>query len=223
MVFVTAAWYVWKGETMNCEAYETGNLCDCVLQAVQQDAAVSGFVFEQQETLLEAERLELKQCLLKQVIVRESKLARPDWSEVVLEDCDLSGAVLRDGSLYRVTLRRCKLVGTDLSGTFLREVTFEDCVCRYANLSFGQWWNVVMQGCDFSQASLDQVKHKHWKMTDCNLRQANLLQTALEKIDLSTSEINGIILQGEELRGAVVSEWQASELLRFLGVSIKES
>lgn len=208
---------------MNCEAYETGNLYDCVLQAVQQDRAVSGFAFEQQETLLEAERLELRQCLLKQMAIRESKLVRPDWTEVVLEDCDLSGALLRDGSFYKVTLRRCKLVGTDLSGTFLREVTFEDCVCRYVNLSFGQWREVVMQGCDFSQASMDGVKHKNWTMTDCNLRQANLSQTALEKIDFSTSEIGGIVLQGEELRGAVVSEWQAPELLRFLGVSIKES
>lgn len=223
MAFVVAVWCVWKGETMKCEAYEAGKLRDCVLQAVQQDIAVSGFVFEQQETLLEAERLELKQCLLKQAAIRESKLARPDWSEVVLEDCDLSGAVLRDGSLYKVTLRRCKLVGTDLSGTFLREVMLEDCVCRYANLSFGQWRDVIMQGCDFSQASMDGVQHKNWTITDCNLRQANLSQTALEKIDFSTSEIGGIVLQGEELHGAVVSEWQAPELLRFLGVSIKES
>lgn len=101
------------------------------------------------KTLLEAERLELRQCLLKQMAIRESKLVRPDWTEVVLEDCDLSGALLRDGSFYKVTLRRCKLVGTDLSGTFLREVTFEDCVCRYVNLSFGQWREVVMQGCVF--------------------------------------------------------------------------
>ena len=223
MGFVSAAWCDWKGDTMNCAAYEIGDLHDCVLQAMQQDTVVNHFLFEQQEALLDAERLELKQCLLKQVAVRESKLIYPDWSDVVLEDCDLSGALLRDGSFYKVTLRRCKLVGTDLSGTFLREVTFEDCVCRYANLSFGQWRDVTMHGCDFSQASLDGVKHKNWKMAECNLRQTNLSQTALEKIDLSACEISGIVLQGEELRGAVVSEWQAPELLRFLGVTMKES
>lgn len=80
-----------------------------------------------------------------------------------------------------------------------------------------------MRDCDFSQASLDHVKHKNWNMADCNLRQTNLSQTLLGGMDLSSCEIGGILLHGEELRGVMVSEWQAPELLRFLGVDIKES
>ena len=80
-----------------------------------------------------------------------------------------------------------------------------------------------MKDCDFSSASMDMVEYKNWKLSNCILQQTNLTQTALAKMDLSTCEIAGLILQGEELRGAAVSQWQAAELLRFLGVEIKSA
>ena len=56
----------------------------------------------------------------------------------------------------------------------------------------------------------------------CRLLDCNLCGTVLSGIDFTTCDIGGWLLGGVELRGAVVTPFQAAELARLLGVVIKE-
>lgn len=56
---------------------------------------------------------------------------------------------------------------------------------------------------------------------NCNLTRIELLHTSLKDIDLRSCLIEGLKISGNELKGAVVTEIQALELVRFLGVIVE--
>ena len=54
------------------------------------------------------------------------------------------------------------------------------------------------------------------------LLNGNFQGTSLAGIDLTTDDIDGLLLMGGELKGAVVTLLQAANLAKLLGVVIKE-
>lgn len=50
---------------------------------------------------------------------------------------------------------------------------------------------------------------------------ANLSGTLLRGMDLTTDSLEGLLLGGEELRGAVVTPYQAAGFARLLGLTVK--
>ena len=60
------------------------------------------------------------------------------------------------------------------------------------------------------------------RFCSCSLTGAEFFRTPLAGIDLTTDDIGGIAVAGPELRGAVVTAYQASELARLLGVVIRD-
>ena len=47
-------------------------------------------------------------------------------------------------------------------------------------------------------------------------------KTSLKSIDLSSSFIDGIVISLEDIKGAIINEYQAINLIALLGVKIKE-
>ncbi|MGV2794863.1 pentapeptide repeat-containing protein, partial [Clostridium perfringens] len=86
--------------------------------------------------LLSGDRFEyevMDRCILAKVRRRGCSFAhttfdRMDLTDAVLENCDLSNAVLQKGVIHRVHFKDCKLTGIDLSKANLGFVTFENCV-----------------------------------------------------------------------------------------------
>jgi uncharacterized protein YjbI with pentapeptide repeats len=54
--------------------------------------------------------------------------------DVVLEDCELSGALVSGTRMERVEFRRCRMSGVELSMATLRDVRFDECRLDEANL-----------------------------------------------------------------------------------------
>ena len=55
-----------------------------------------------------------------------------------------------------------------------------------------------------------------------DLTQAQFSKTSLKGIDLSTCKIEGIAISLEDIKGAIVEELQAMDLLYLLGVTLKK-
>lgn len=69
---------------------------------------------------------------------------------------------------------------------------------------------------------MDGLKPKsRWTVTECDLTQVDFAKTALSGQRLDTCVIDGLRIEGTELRGAVVSPAQACELAKLLGVVIR--
>ena len=56
---------------------------------------------------------------------------------------------------------------------------------------------------------------------EADLTQAQFFKTSLNGIDLSDSIIEGIAVSIEDIKGAIINEMQATDLLYLLGVKIK--
>ena len=68
-----------------------------------------------------------------------------------------------------------------------------------------------MQECNLKETAFE----------NCKLVLSNLFKTNLNKIDFRDNNINGITVRIEDLKGAIVSEYQALELSRLIGIIIK--
>ncbi|HJD24110.1 MAG TPA: pentapeptide repeat-containing protein [Firmicutes bacterium] len=199
-----------------------------VLQALaREEETAVGLLIREAEIPLDAlPALELRDCRLEGCRITGSAAGlagRPSLVETVLDGCDLAGADLSGAVLRRVELRRCRAVGLLLARSLGYEVRLTECVCRYLNLSASEWKKAAFAGCDLSGASIEEVKLPGAVLTGCNLTGAELLRTPLGGIDLTSDQLDGISLGGGELRGAVVTRYQASELARLLGVVIQDA
>ena len=118
----------------------------------------------------------------------------------------------------------CKLLGSDLSAARLRSVRFTECPMRMVNLSACKINQVVFSDCQLTEAGLQSLAEiKNLTLNNCDLTRAELLNTKLFGLDLTTCQLDGILLQGApELRGAIVTASQALALSSLLGLRIKE-
>ena len=57
---------------------------------------------------------------------------------------------------------------------------------------------------------------------NCDLISTEIFRTSLNKIDLSTSKIEGIAIDTYSIKGVVVNSYQALLLSKILGIVIKE-
>ena len=66
----------------------------------------------------------------------------------------------------------------------------------------------------------DILKKVYFEKAD--LVQAQVFKTSLKDIDLSNSFIDGIVVSLEDIKGAIINEYQAINLISLMGVKIKE-
>ena len=70
--------------------------------------------------------------------------------------------------------------------------------------------------------SIDEVKgYKNIIFKTSDLTQVQFLKTSLKGIDFSDSKIEGIAVSIEDIKGAIINQFQAIDLLYLIGVKIK--
>ena len=131
------------------------------------------------------------------------------------------GRPLSGGTFRRVTFEDCKMVGALLPESSLTDVRFAGCAARYINCYEAAVHRVQFIGCDLTGAVLQSVSVRELAFSESRLTSAELFGTPLAGVDFTTSEIDGIVVAPQNLRGAVVTAPQACELARLLGVIIR--
>ena len=163
-------------------------------------------------------------CIFRGCDLRGAQWKDAAFTDVVFDRCDLSNTRFAGLYLQRVHLIGCKLLGSDLSAARLRSVRFTECPMRMVNLSACKINQVVFSDCQLTEAGLQSLAEiKNLTLNNCDLTRAELLNMKLFGLDLTTCQLDGILLQGApELRGAIVTASQALVLSSLLGLRIKE-
>ena len=142
--------------------------------------------------------------------------------DVVFERCELSGLRLMESTLQRVRFVNCKFSGANLAGASLQDALFQNCTADGLMLPESRLKNVVFEDCNLQEASFSALgKKSSFCFERCDLRAVDFFRTSLNGIDLTSCEIDGIRLEGPEVRGAIVTALQACDLAKLLGVVIK--
>ena len=115
----------------------------------------------------------------------ENELAGEDLENVLFETCSIVGANLTGTRLTEVVFEGCKLVGIDFRK------------CRAFPSIDMQFFDCVLDGCNFSDLSL-----KRQKFVSTDLRRCTFLRTDLTDADFSHSDLVESIFHECDLRRA---------------------
>jgi uncharacterized protein YjbI with pentapeptide repeats len=75
--------------------------------------------------------------------------------------------------------------------------------------------------CDLSNMMLFASRQKDLTLNGCKLNRSEINATSLAGVDLSDCEMESLITQGENLRGAIISADQAPFLIPLFGIHVK--
>jgi uncharacterized protein YjbI with pentapeptide repeats len=119
--------------------------------------------------------------------------------DVVLVECELSGAVLSDARFERVVFTRCRM-----SGLVAAELRAED---------------VRFEGCKMDQAWLRSAVLDRCELVDCDLRGSDLYgsrvtRSALRHCDLTEVDVTGSEFETVSLHGSIVDRLKGAASLR---------
>ena len=167
------------------------------------------------------EDVEIKGCIFQNCRILGGRLTRISVWDSSFRSCDFSNCVIEDGYFQRVEFLGCKLTGTSSVSSVLKDVYLEDCSCRMWNLSNATIKTVGFNRCDCTSAVFSMWDRKNLSFYESRFSGCNFFKTPLKDIDFSTCSIDGLMLSGEELKGAVIAAHQAQELVGLLGVKVK--
>ena len=92
---------------------------------------------------------------------------------------------------------------------------------NYANFSLASIEKVAFEDTSLRNSNFLENKLKNIIYNKADLTQAQIFKTSLKDIDLSNSNIEGIAVSIEDIKGAIINQFQAIDLMYLLGVKIK--
>ena len=102
-------------------------------------------------------------------------------------------------------------------------IEIKETIMQYGNFTEANFKNVIIEDSNISSGSLSEVKFKNVNFKNADFSNSQFFRTKLTGIDFSGSNISGIVVGIEDLKGAIVNELQALELANLLGIKIKKS
>lgn len=146
----------------------------------------------------DAEHVTGARCTITGVRFTAASLRKAELTDVVVIDCDLSGAVLEELSLNRVAFTGCRLSGADLGGASLIDVSFTDCQMDEAALRMVRAERLVVTGC--AASGLD-------------LYRAAVVGSRWHDTDLTGADLSGARLAGARLHGSTLIDVRGAKAL----------
>lgn len=91
----------------------------------------------------------------------------------------------------------------------------------YSNLSMASMKSILFKNTILRNANFQENKLKNIIFKEADLTQAQFFKTSLNGIDFSDSIIEGIAVSIEDIKGTIINEFQAIDLISLIGVKVK--
>jgi uncharacterized protein YjbI with pentapeptide repeats len=163
------------------------------------------------------EGIAFKSVEFKNVVLNSLEL-----TDVRFENCDLSNVDFYGAIIHRTEFVNCKLMGIKLSYATLQNICIQSCNGSFALMSCTQMKRVIFEESIFENSNFQDSRFIKVQFIRCNFKLSQMSGTSLLGIDLSDSNVEGLGIQLEDLRGAKVSPMQAVDFSKLLGLVVKE-
>ena len=190
-----------------------------LLEAIAQgDGDVRGCEFVGED--LSGENLghvEFEDCTFDGCVLASARMERPSFERCTLTGCDLGNIAGNTGFWRDSRASECRLVGADLHKSVLVRT-------RFTGFAESKLERVSFTNCNLREASLSQLRLRSRLLLEgCDLTRAELFQTRLAGVDLTSCNIAGIRMSDtfRELRDATVGIDQLPDLAGLLGVKLR--
>jgi uncharacterized protein YjbI with pentapeptide repeats len=148
---------------------------------------------------VDAELVEIGRGTIRGVRFTAAQLRRAELTDLVVTDCDFSGAVLEELTLNRVAFVGCRFDGADLGGASLIDVSFSE--------------------CQLNEVGMRMVRAERLAVTDSSavgidLYRAWLTASRWHDTDLTGAQLSGAHFERARLHGSTISEVRGAGALR---------
>lgn len=145
------------------------------------------------------------------------------FADVEFKSCRFIACEMSRSWHNRVDFASCSAPGISFEKGRLTGVSVADSQMSYANLSGCSVIGMRVRSTNLSEASFARAKLLKLELADVDLTRAAFHGAPLGGVDLSECRIAGIGLSANlrEIRGAIIDETQAIDLMGYLGVKIR--
>jgi uncharacterized protein YjbI with pentapeptide repeats len=163
---------------------------------------------------------------LKDARIVELDLDRPEWLDIKLEDCDVSGLVATGYVVRRAEILRTRLRGVTLAKGQVDDGFLEGCTTDELSFRFSRLRHVVFRDCDLSGADFYNATFEHVTIIDCDLQRARFDAADVKCLAVQNCNLTGIYgVSG--LRGATLDASDLPALALSLaseaGIAIRDN
>ncbi len=176
-------------------------------------------------------------------IVTALDCSKIEFNQVIFNNCIFNDVIIDEGLFYNITFNNC-----DLSNIKLYNCYFKDCKFNQSKLSGSQFSGSQFKNVNFSKNQMNysffnEVKMESVIIDECNLEEAYLVDMKFKKkiefintilsncslvnslftgIDLSSCEIDGLILSDDfrEIRGSKLCHHQLLDLVHLFKIEL---
>lgn len=166
-------------------------------------------------------KVSLKETIFENCKFVDYLLQKSDFVDVIFKSCDLSNSNFNDGYFNKCQFISCKAVGVNFQNVKLQNISILNSNFKYANFDTSKLSDLSIVDSDMSNANISECKLTNLESKDVNFIGTSFFKTPLKGVDLTLNLIDGIIVSGAELKGAIVSASQATELAKLLGLIVK--
>ena len=165
--------------------------------------------------------IEFNDCEFINVTIN-TELLNSSFIDCTFKNCDLSNINLSESLFRRVKFIDCKLLGTELSASSFKDVTFKNTLMNYSNFSYSKIENVEFCECILDNSSFNYIERiKNIEFNNSSLIDAEIINTSLNKEDISTANITVIKINPSYLKGLCINMFQAADIISYLGIKIR--
>ena len=144
-----------------------------------------------------------------------------EFADVIFDHCDLSNIEMEESVFRRVIFQHCRLTGCDMSGSQFHDTVMLSCQASYINASLLNVHNASFQECTFNEGAFSMMKIKELHLDHCDFSGSEWIDTKMKDLDFSDSNIDGIAVNADNLRGVTVNTEQAVMMAKLLGIRVK--
>lgn len=138
---------------------------------------------------IDLEGANLQWAILKDVDLRQSKLAKANLEVVKVERVNLQQADLQDANLEWAEFVNTELQATNLENANLRQTKFQGCDLTQANLKSAKLWKAELASSTLEQANLESAELISTNLSQANLENANLKDADLRDANLEKTNL----------------------------------
>ncbi len=169
-----------------------------------------------------AQNVIIEECQLQRGMLTSADLPKLRLRDVRLEGCDLSAAHLNQVHLLRVEIRSSRLLGVQFLDADLNDVLFEDCNLDGAIFASVRGKHLRFERCQLKNVAFESAEFEKITFSRCDLHHASFFNTKLKDADLRGSNIDGVQIAPEAVKGMTITSSQALQMVGLLGVIVDD-
>lgn len=191
-----------------------------ILEVLDEDN-VSNYNFELTELTKEKIKfVNFNECKFVKMAFLSVELSNVSFVDIIFEGCDFSNSSFELCSFIRCQFKNCKLVGANIYDSTLKDVKFNG-ILDYINFASNKFKNVLFVECSIAESRFLENTFSNAYFEQSNMKNIEFYKTSLNKVDLTTDIIDGLNASLTDVKGLIISSYQAYILAGLLGVVIE--